>query len=111
MILLKSSVLLCVLYVKGFNAKDIHKEMLPFYGGKRLWPKAVHNLFDKLFQDVPKSQMMLDEVRKWLRQESKDFYALVKRWDKCVTVGGGYVEKCFPMFEYHTFYILYPFVT
>jgi hypothetical protein len=38
------------------------------------------------------------EVRKWLRQQSKDFYALgfsawVKRWDKCINVGGGYVEK------------------
>jgi hypothetical protein len=37
------------------------------------------------------------EARKWLRQ-SKDFYAagfdaLVKRWDKCINVGGGYVEK------------------
>jgi hypothetical protein len=38
------------------------------------------------------------EVRKWLRQQSKDFYAagfdaLVERWDKCINVGGGYVEK------------------
>jgi hypothetical protein len=38
------------------------------------------------------------EVRKWLRQQSKDFYAAgfdapVKRWDKCINVGGGYVEK------------------
>jgi hypothetical protein len=38
------------------------------------------------------------EVRKWLRQQSKDFYSadfdtLVKRWDKCISVGGGYVEK------------------
>jgi hypothetical protein len=38
------------------------------------------------------------EVRKWLRQQSKDSYAagfdaLVKRWDKCIIVGGGYVEK------------------
>jgi histone-lysine N-methyltransferase SETMAR len=38
------------------------------------------------------------KVRKWLRQQSKDFYAagfeaLVKRWDKCVSVAGGYVEK------------------
>jgi hypothetical protein len=38
------------------------------------------------------------EVRKWLRQQSKDFYAagfdaLVKRWDKRINVGGGYVEK------------------
>jgi hypothetical protein len=38
------------------------------------------------------------EVQKWLRQQSKDFYAarfdtLVKRWDKCINVGGGYVKK------------------
>jgi hypothetical protein len=38
------------------------------------------------------------EVRKWLRQQSKDFYiagfdALVKRWNKCIDVGGGHVEK------------------
>jgi hypothetical protein len=38
------------------------------------------------------------EVWKWLRQQSNDFYAagfniLVKQWDKCIDVGGGYVEK------------------
>jgi hypothetical protein len=38
------------------------------------------------------------EVRKWLSQQSKDFYAasfsaLVKRWDKCSNVGGGYLGK------------------
>jgi hypothetical protein len=39
------------------------------------------------------------ELRKWLRQESKDlldaadFDALVMRWDKCINVGGGYIEK------------------
>jgi hypothetical protein len=38
------------------------------------------------------------EVRKWPRQQSKDFYAvgfdaLVKLWDKCINVGGGFVEK------------------
>jgi hypothetical protein len=38
------------------------------------------------------------EVRKWLRQQSKDIYAasfdaLVKRWEKYINVGGGYVEK------------------
>jgi hypothetical protein len=41
-----------------------------------------------------------------------DFGALTKRWDKCINVGGGYVEKCFfHRFEYRTFYVLYPFVT
>jgi hypothetical protein len=38
------------------------------------------------------------EIRKWLRQQSKGFYAAgfdapVKRWDKCINVGVGYVEK------------------
>jgi hypothetical protein len=42
--------------------------------------------------------MMPDQVRKWLRQQTKDFYAagfdaLAKRWDKCIDVGGGYAEK------------------
>jgi hypothetical protein len=49
-------------------------------------------------KDVGKWQMMPDKVRKWLRQQSKDFYVvgfdtLVKRWDKCVHIDGGYVEK------------------
>jgi hypothetical protein len=35
---------------------------------------------------------------KWLRWQLKDFHAtgfdaLVKQWDKCVIVGGGYVER------------------
>jgi hypothetical protein len=47
---------------------------------------------------VRKSQTMPDRVRKWFRQQSKFLYAagfdaLVKRWDKCINVGGGYVEK------------------
>jgi hypothetical protein len=42
--------------------------------------------------------MMPGQVQKWLRQKSKDFYAagfdaLVKRRDKCTSVGEGYVEK------------------
>jgi hypothetical protein len=48
--------------------------------------------------DVRKLQMMTDQVRKWLRQQSKDFHAvgfdaLAKRWEKCINVGGGYVKK------------------
>jgi histone-lysine N-methyltransferase SETMAR len=38
------------------------------------------------------------EVWKWLRQQSKDFWAaaydtLLKQWDKCINVGGEYVEN------------------
>jgi hypothetical protein len=37
------------------------------------------------------------EVREWLRKTSKDLYAagfepMVKGRDKCISVGGGYVE-------------------
>jgi hypothetical protein len=50
------------------------------------------------FSDVRKSQMMPDQLREWPRQQSRDFYAVgfdavVKRRDKCVSVGGGHVEK------------------
>jgi hypothetical protein len=43
-------------------------------------------------------QMMPHRARKWLRQQSKHLYgagfeALVKRWDKCINAGGGYVVK------------------
>jgi hypothetical protein len=42
--------------------------------------------------------MMPNHMRKLLIQQSKDFYAagfdaLVKRWDRYIVVGGGYVEK------------------
>jgi hypothetical protein len=34
---------LLLLWAKGLNAKEIHKEIFPFYGGKCLSLKAVHN--------------------------------------------------------------------
>jgi hypothetical protein len=36
------------LWAKGHNAKDIHKEMFPVYGGKCLSRKAVHNWVAKV---------------------------------------------------------------
>jgi hypothetical protein len=71
----------------------------------------VHCWVAKRFAD---DEEVETEVRKGLRQQSKDFYlagfaALVKRWDKCINVGGGYVEKYmyFPgsNITYFTFYI------
>jgi hypothetical protein len=60
--------------------------------------------------------MMPNQVRKWLRQQSKyfcaaGFDALIKQWDKCINVGG-YVEKYmfFLRFGYQMFYVLYAFV-
>jgi hypothetical protein len=61
-------------------------------------------------KDIRKSQMMPDQVRKWLRQHSKDFYAagfdaLVKCWWRiCREINVS------SRFEYHMVYVLYPFV-
>jgi hypothetical protein len=49
-------------------------------------------------KDVRKVSDDETELRKRLRQQSKDFYAagfdaLVKRWDKCINVAGGHTEK------------------
>ncbi|GBO04105.1 hypothetical protein AVEN_149623-1 [Araneus ventricosus] len=38
------------------------------------------------------------EILLWMRQQPKEFYAagigvLIKRWDKCINIGGDYVEK------------------
>jgi hypothetical protein len=38
------------LWSKGLNAKDIHKEMFPVYGGKCLSHKEVQNLVEKFSQ-------------------------------------------------------------
>jgi hypothetical protein len=43
-----------ILWKKGHNAKDIHKEMFPFYGGKCLSRKAVHNWVQKFSQGLTK---------------------------------------------------------
>jgi hypothetical protein len=61
------------LWVKGLNAKDINKEMFPVYGGKCLSRKAVHKCVvkrDRYFADKGKVET---ELRKWLKQLSKDF--------------------------------------
>jgi hypothetical protein len=72
--------------------------MFGIYGGKCFSCKAVHNCVKKHGKCFADNDEFETEVRKWLRQQSKDFYAagfdaLVKRRDKCIIVGGGYVEK------------------
>jgi hypothetical protein len=86
------------LWAKGLNAKDIHKEMFPVCGGKCLSLKAVHSWAEKRGKVFANDEVFETEVRKWLRQQSKDFYAasfdaLLKRWDTCINFSGGYVEK------------------
>jgi hypothetical protein len=89
--------LVSFLWAEGLNAKNIHKEMFHLSGGKCLSRKAVHNWGEKCGKRFTDEEVET-EVRKLLRQQSKDFYAagfdaLVKRWDKCINVGGGYVVK------------------
>jgi hypothetical protein len=84
----------CLYGEKGLNAKNIHKEIFLVHGGKCLSRKAVQNWVEKFSQGRSK----VAKVRKWVRQQSNDFCAagfdaLVKRRDKCIGVGGGYVEK------------------
>jgi hypothetical protein len=73
--------LLCV------NEKNIHKEIFTVGSvcrAKRFTAGLNNSLKD--FSEVSGDET---EVRKWLKQESKDtyaagFYALVTRWDECV---------------------------
>jgi hypothetical protein len=64
--------------------------------------------------DVRKSHLMSDTVQKWLRQQSKDFYAAgidaqmrqvyMSWWRICKVI------NVLSTFEYHIFYVLYLFV-
>jgi hypothetical protein len=94
-ILQKRSVLLCVFYGRKDSMLRIFiKKCFLFTVGSVCRVKRF-SISDKIFAD---NEEVETEVLKWLRQQSKDFYAagfdaLVKRWDKCINVGGGYVEK------------------
>jgi hypothetical protein len=63
--------------------------MFSVYGGKCLSRKTVHNWVEKRGKCFADDEEIEMEVRKWLRQESKGFYAtgfdaLIKQWDKCI---------------------------
>jgi hypothetical protein len=75
------------LWAKGLDAKDVHKEMFPVYGGKCLSRKAVHNWVKKFSHGHLK---VADDVRPGAevaettvqRLYAVDFDARVKQWDK-----------------------------
>jgi hypothetical protein len=82
-----------LVWAKGLNGKDIHKDMFPVYGGKCLTRKAVHIGVEKFSQGRSK---VADDAGPGA--EVADFHAagfdtLVKRWDKCINIAGGYIEK------------------
>jgi hypothetical protein len=72
--------------------------MFPVYGGKCLPRTADHIWVEKFCEGRSNSLDDETEVRMRLKQHSKDFSsagfdALLKRRDKCINVGGKYVEK------------------
>jgi hypothetical protein len=93
--------------------------MFPVYGGKCLSGKAVHNWVEKHGKRLTDDEEVEMEERKWLKQQSKYFCtagsdALVKRWEKCSSVAGGYVEKYMLFFSVSNitcFAFLYQFMT
>jgi hypothetical protein len=74
------------LWAKGLNANDIHKAMFPVYGGKCLPCKAVHSWVEKRGKRFADDEEVETELQKWLKHRPKDFYALVKRWNECVSM-------------------------
>jgi hypothetical protein len=104
-VLPKNSVLLCVSHgQKGSMQRIFIKKCFLFAVGSICRLKQF-SLEGTCFPD----EEVETEVWKWLRQQTKDFYAagfdaLVKRWDELINVGGGYVEKyIFFRFKYHVF--------
>jgi hypothetical protein len=89
--------LLRFMWAKGLNAKDIHKEIVLIYGGKCLSRKAVRNWVEKFSQGRSR---VADEARpgaEVVQTTVKNSYAagyeaLKKRWNKCISFDGGYVE-------------------
>jgi hypothetical protein len=86
------------LWSKGLNGKDVNKEMFPIYGGKCFSRKTVQTWVEKFSQGRskiadgarPGAEVTETTVKKLC---AAGFDARVKRWDKCINVGGRYVEK------------------
>ncbi|GBO45656.1 hypothetical protein AVEN_56538-1 [Araneus ventricosus] len=63
--------------------------------GFHLFGPLKQHLGGKYFAD---DDVVQHEVLLWMRQQPNEFYAagigvLIKRWDKCINIGGDYVEK------------------
>jgi hypothetical protein len=70
------------LWAKGLNAKDIHKEMFPVYGGKCLSCKPVYQFTTgsrNSIKDVQKLHMMPKQVA-LLRLQQKQVCTGWKSW-------------------------------
>jgi hypothetical protein len=106
------------LWAKGLSPKNNNKGMFPVYGGKCLSRKAVHKGVEKFFQELPKiavdarpnAEVVETTVKRLLcsgvRTTGKAMRQVYQCWWRiCREI------NVFPRFEYHMFYVLYPFVT
>jgi hypothetical protein len=82
------------LWARGLNAKDIDKEIFPVYVEKCLSRKGVHNWVANVSLMTKRLKRRCGNGRDNSQKTSMlaGFDALVKRWGKCISVGGGYVE-------------------
>jgi hypothetical protein len=94
----KVRVLLCVFLGEG-GIKDSMKRIFIkkcfLFTVRSVCRAKRFHLAGKSFADDKEVEM---EVWKWLRQQSKHFCAagfdaVVKRWDKCINVGGGHFGR------------------
>jgi hypothetical protein len=67
-VLLKRSVVMRSSWANKLNAKDIHKEMFPLYGGKCLSCKTIDNWAEKFSEGRSKVANDARLVRRWLRR-------------------------------------------
>jgi hypothetical protein len=79
-----------LLWAKGLNAKDIHNKFFLFMVGSVCHVKRFTTGLRNSLKDVQMSQMMPNQVQKWLRQQSEDFYAA--GFDTLVLMG--HVHQC-----------------
>jgi hypothetical protein len=64
----KQRSVVCFLWAKGLNVNNIHKEIFPVYGGKySVSFKAVHNLVEKVADDVrPGAELTDTAIKRFL---------------------------------------------
>jgi hypothetical protein len=79
------------LWAKGLNAKDIHKDIFPVYGGKCLSRKGVQNWVEKFSQGRSK---VADDARKFTEVAEAIFKRLLRCGFRRTGKAMGHVYHC-----------------
>jgi hypothetical protein len=94
------------LWAKNLNAKDIHKDLFPLYGGKCLSREAVHNWVHKFSQGRSK---VADDARPGAEVAETTVKRLLCCGFRLTGKAMGQVYQCF--FQVRISHVLHPFVT